>query len=54
MKMITMWKEYYKEVIVPSWNWLKVYWREYFLLSLVVSLCVGIYYQILFTRYYRY
>lgn len=54
MKMITMWKEYYREVIIPFWNWLKRYWKEYFLVSLVIGLGVVIYYQICFYKIYHY
>lgn len=54
MKMITMCEDYYREVMVPSWNWIKCYWKEYLLLTLIASFCVGIYYQILFNRTYRY
>lgn len=54
MKMITMWKEYYREVIIPFWNWIKRYWKEYFLLSLVIGLGVVIYYKIRFYKIYRY
>lgn len=53
MKMITMWKEYYKEVLVPAWDWVKRFWKEYVLLSLVIGLGVSIYYQILFYKNYR-
>lgn len=54
MKMITMWKAYHREVVVPSWNWLKRYWKEYLLFSLIISLGVDIYFQIHFTKHYRY
>lgn len=54
MKMITMWKDYYREVIIPSLNWVDRYWKEYFLISFVLGLGVGIYYQILFNKIYRY
>lgn len=53
MKMITMWKEFYKEVIIPSWNWFKRYWKEYLLLALVIDLGVVIYYQIRFYKIYH-
>ena len=41
MKMITMWKDYYREVIIPSLNWIDRYWKEYFLLSFIIGLGVG-------------
>ena len=53
MKMITMWKEYHREVIIPALNWFKRYWKEYFLLSFVIAFGVVIYYQILFNKNYR-
>ena len=53
MKMITMWKEYYREVIIPFWNWIKRYWKEYFLLSLVIGFGLVIYYQIRFYKIYH-
>ena len=53
MKMITMWKDYYREVIIPSLNWINRYWKEYFLLSFIIGFGVGIYYQILFNKMYR-
>lgn len=53
MKMITMWKEYYSEVFVPAWNWIKRYLKEYLLQSLVIGVCVSIYYNILFNKNYR-
>lgn len=40
MKMITMWKEYYRKAIIPVLNWFKRYWKEYFLLSFVIGLGV--------------
>ena len=53
MKMITMWKKYYSEVYVPTWNWVKRYWKEYLLQSLVIGVGVSIYYNILFNKNYR-
>ena len=53
MKMITMWKKYYSEVFVPAWNWLKRYWKEHLLQSLVIGVGVSIYYSILFNKNYR-
>ena len=54
MKMITMWKEHYREVIIPSCDWIKRYWKEYLLLTFIFGLGVGVYYHILFNRIYRY
>lgn len=50
MKFITMWKEYYKEVIIPAFAWVKKYWKEYFLISIVIGIGMGLYYNYLFTR----
>lgn len=41
MKMITMWKDYYREVIIPSLNWINRYWKECFLLSFIIGCGVG-------------
>lgn len=53
MKMIPMWKEHYREVIISSRNWIRRYWKEYFLLLFVIGFGVGVYYQILFNKIYR-
>nr|DAE23848.1 MAG TPA: hypothetical protein [Siphoviridae sp. ct9lR64] len=52
MKFITMWKEYYKEVLIPCWDWFKRYWKEYLLVTCIISLGMGIYYSYLFTKAY--
>lgn len=50
MKFITMWKEYYKEVIIPAFAWVKKYWKEYFVISIVIGIGMGLYYNYLFTK----
>lgn len=43
MKFKTMWKDYYKEVLVPAGAWFKRYWKEYGLISLILGVGVAEY-----------
>lgn len=50
MHFITMWKDYIDEVIKPSLCWLKHYWKEYFIFTLIQFVGMLFYYSYMLTR----
>ena len=50
MKFITMWKDYNDMVLKPAWKWVKTYWKEYGLFTIILGVGAGLYFKWAFLR----
>lgn len=50
MKFITMWKDYNNMVLKPAWKWVKTYWKEYGLFTIILGVGAGLYFKWAFLR----